>query len=184
MENKQERTSRFSDAEYGVMKTLFRDTDELLYLIRKIFFFGGLNDNEMKQAEVFRKEEVFSVLKRTFVPEICETDPYQQLTDTWLTLDLKDKMPSEVEVNIQARKRTNEMMRDAVERLKSPSSEKLSVLSYEPDEDSEENHISLVARNTFINGTTIQLANLKVMSKKGDETEEEKAKRLKANSSK
>jgi len=186
MENKtQERTSRFNEAEYGLLKTLFRDSDELLYLIRKIFFFGGLTEAEIKQAEIFKKEEVFNVLKKTFIPEISETDPYNQVIDTWMTLDLKDKLADEIGVQINARSRTNTMMEDAVNRLKNPSTEKVSVLAFTPvDGDDEENHTALVARNNFISGTSYQLANLKMMSKKDEKTSEELKEEQRKNSSK
>lgn len=184
MDTTKEKTSRFDDAEYGIMKSLFKDTDELLYLIRKIFLFGGLSENEVKQAEVFKKDDVFNVLKKVFIPEIIETDPYNNVMDTWLTLDLKDKMPEEIEVNIQARQRTNKMMDEAVDRLKNPPTEKITVLEFivEQHED-DENHTALLARNNFISGVSYQLSNLKIMSKKQNDTNEEILKKLKKNSS-
>jgi len=180
-----ERTSRFSDEEYGIMKSLFKDDDSLRYLIRKIFFFGGLDSNEIERAEkTFKKQEIFNIIKKVFLPEISNEDPLHQVTDLWATIDLKDRMLDDVNIQIHARGRANTMMREAVERLKNPSSDKLSVLDYEMIYDPTEDHVNLIARNTFINGVTIQLANLKVMSKKDEKTPEEKTETKKLDSSK
>ena len=179
------KTARFSDAEYGVLKSLLKDNDEILYLARKIFLFGGLSEAEIEQArEVFGKGEFYSILKKIFLPEISNDDPITQVTDLWVLVNLENKMPEEVEVEIQARKRVNDMLEGALQRLQNPSSDAIDVISYEPTDDATENHIALKARNLFINGITIQFANMRLMAKRQDETPEEAAKRANQNSSK
>jgi len=179
------KTSRYSEAEYGVLKSLLKDNDELLYLARKIFLFGGLTEAEIAQAkEAFGRGELHSILKKTFLPEISNDDPITQVTDLWAMVNLENKMPEEVEVEIQARKRVNEMLSDALKRLQEPTSEKIDLTAYSPSEDPTENHIALKARNLFINGMTIQFANLRLMARRESENPDEAEKRKNQNSSK
>ena len=179
------RTSRFTEEEYGIFKSLFGQSDELLYLMRKAMMFGGLNETEIDQLKaVFSKEEAFNAVRKTFIPEITPNDPITQVTDLWAMVDLANKMPDEIEAEIQARKRVNEKLNEAIERLRSPSSEALDLISFDPSEDPMQNHIALKARNLFINGITIQFANLRLMAKRDAENPDEAEKRRNQNSSK
>lgn len=74
MENKQGHQMRFSEKELSIIRNIFNGRDDLLKLLRKVF-----------------------------LPELDPELPIGQMIDLWMTLDIKDKPPEEVKIQLIAR---------------------------------------------------------------------------------
>ena len=176
-----EQTKRryISESEQALLKATFKDREDLLLIIRNLFFGLPLDENEVLQVKKLATPDVKKLLRKVFLPELQKDIPIGQSVDLWMTLQLggQDSL-----TQIAARRILIGAIKTALQLLEDPTGEKPS-LDVEKAEifNSEE---GLMARNSFIGHIEFQLNLILTLVNEPDETPEARAKRLKKDSMK
>lgn len=105
MARDKEQKMRFTDSELSLMKALFADNEELLFIIRKVLLQCELTELEEITLRKSITEPAHDILRKVFLPTLDPDAPIFQLTDMTLGLgaDIKDKTPEEAMPYIQAK---------------------------------------------------------------------------------
>ena len=187
VEQTKKQTMRFSDDEVSLIKSTFKDNQELSIAIRKVFLQKPLTAPELGMIMNLKdKKELLKVIRKTFLPTIDADAPFNQVVDLWMTLELKDKTPEIALPHIWARAMLIEYLEQQLKVLEGEREEKV---KFEDFVNIKETDISLmyarlITRNTIIQHTEMQLQQFEVLANLEDKTEDQiKAENLK-NSSK
>lgn len=191
MENKPKKpqTMRYSDDELRMIKLNFAENESLLLLMRKAMFQFPMTVEERELlANQFSSEEINKLMRKTFLPEIQENIPIGQSIDLWMTVEMRDKDPQRVMVDLLVRKRLIERLETGLECLKGVVPVDFDpIVKYSPNivmSESFDEYVKVNSRNTYISHIEQQLIQLKLLAGLKDETIEESKERLKKDSAK
>lgn len=180
---------RFNDTELSLIKNTFSgDNEEIITLIRKVFLQDKLTKNEINQlAFISENPKLLMLCKKTFYPEIEVDSPLHQMVDLWMTVDVKEKSPSEVVEGLKVRAKLSELILEGLQRLEEPKEKGgKNLVDYTPDftETDGDTFTRLVSRTAMIQHVEMQLAQLVLLAGQKEETVEETLTRLEKNSAK
>lgn len=191
MENKPKKpqTMRYSDDELRMIKSNFAENESLLLLMRKAMFQFPITVEERDLlSNQFSSEEINKLMRKTFLPEIQEDIPLGQSIDLWMTVEMRDKDPLRVMVDLLVRKRLIERLETGLECLKGVVPVDFDpVVQYSPNivmSESYDEYVKVNSRNTYISHIEQQLIQLKLLAGLKEETIEESKERLKKDSAK
>lgn len=191
MENKPKKpqTMRYSDDELRMIKSNFAENESLLLLMRKAMFQFPMTAEERELlANQFSSEEINKLMRKTFLPEIQDDIPLGQSIDLWMTVEMRDKDPQRVMVDLLVRKRLIERLETGLECLKGVVPVDFDpVVKYSPNivmSESYDEYVRVNSRNTYISHIEQQLIQLKLLAGLKEETIEESKERLKKDSAK
>lgn len=182
-----EQKMRFTDSELQTIKAVFADREDLLKLLRKVFQFVTLTDEEQALVKSAFQPETIKVLRKSFLPEIDVDAPINQVVDLWMTVDIKDKDTAQALITLRAREELIALLEDGIDRLKDPKGVFKSVAKFKlskTDDNIDKDVANLIARNTLITHIEQQLYQIKLLAGTKEETVEETKTRLLKNSSK
>lgn len=77
--------TRYNEAEMAVIESHFKNNDELLMAIRKVFLQGDLTDAEVKLLKTL-KEPVLNVIEKQVVPKLDTNAPFFMLSHNFIAL--------------------------------------------------------------------------------------------------
>lgn len=181
---------RFNGLELDLIKSLFSENEELLFLIRKVLLQFELTERENLILKNSINEDTYQLLRKTFLPEIDSEAPLFQLSDMRVALknDLTAKDVDGMGPLFEAKKLEIDYLNQQfkiLEGLESNPSQKIKLSDMARlDGDKYQNYVNLTAWNylmTYIDSYINELRNLANLKK---ETQEETIKRLRRNSAK
>lgn len=181
----------FNDQELALIKQVFAENEDLLYLVRKVLLQFELTAEEKKIIKSSITPEVFAVIKKRVYPDVMEDAPFSQLGDIYQTLtqDLKSKTVNEMAPLFDAKQLEVEYLDQQFARLKnidSKSADKIklndwaSLVGKEPYQ----RYVQTMARNFILGYVDPMLNLLKSIAGQKTETIEETKKRITRDSSK
>lgn len=178
---------RYSDKELEIIKSTFRDNEDLLLAIRKSFLQLSLDPIDVSMLNDLKdKRESLKVIRKSFLPTIEGDAPLHQVIDLWMTVEFKDKTPDMVLLVVKARELLieyiDQQLRILEGEIKSPKILFNSLVK--APETGEEAYINLTVRNTAISHCEMQLNQFLILAGEKDETVEEMKDRLLKDSSK
>lgn len=168
-----------SDNDIALLKSIFSDNDDLLKLVRNLFFGLELTAEEKELiVSTFKNDDARRLIRQRFIPYIRKDVPIGQTVDLWTGVDVKGKYKDEIYQSILGRKMLIEMTNKALGLLENPDDEKVS-LDFNPTVvDINDLQVELIARNTFISHVEMQLMMIKIIAGQKTETVEGAKKRL------
>lgn len=173
---------RYESNELALIKNVFHENSEILMAMRKVFFQVKLERSEMELLKpITQSKEVMALLRKTYLPELELDAPVGQLIDLWLTVDNAEKTPMEAVLALRVRERLMQHLEAGLKRFKDLGAPvKGIIVDYKPnfDQDDEEGYVEFIARNALITHTEFQLAQIRALSEKKEETVEEAKKRM------
>ena len=188
MKEKKVQTMRYSDDELRLIKANFAENEDLLMIMRKAFFQFPLDSDEINLLQSrFTDENMTRLMRKTFLPEIQADIPLGQSIDLWMTVEMRDKDPERVMVDLLVRRELITRIEVGLECLKGVIPVDFNpVISYVPNfkGDHLEEFVKVNSRNTYITHVEQQLVQLKLLAGLKDETVEEVKDRLKKDSTK
>jgi hypothetical protein len=183
---KKKQTMRYSDEELRIIKSAFAENDDLLRIIRKVFLQIPLDAVEMSVLVSLQKE-VLGILRKTILPTIEPNAPLHQVIDLWMTIDLKDKSPSEAKILFESRKKLIDYLDQQLEILEGKRKRttiKFAGLEDITEKTTDEMFIDMMVRNTIITHMEMQLDMLSRLAGLKEETPDQTMERLKKDSTK
>lgn len=149
--------SRISEAEKSLIQNTFGDREELLMLVRDLFFGFELNEVEVKSlTDLFNIPGMKKLLRKIFLPQLEKGIPLGQSLDLWMTVKLDQ--PDMAITNIGSRK----LMMNKLENALSLMDEvRVAAIDLVVRDFSVE---SLLARSSYIAHIELQLQVLKVLA--------------------
>lgn len=180
---------RFNDSELNLMKALFADNEDLLFVIRKVLLQFELLETEKNVLNKVVNETVFALLKKVFLPSLEADAPLLQLTDMRIALnvDLKGKTPFEASLLIKSKALEIKYLEQQFAILKDLDKKpkiKLDDLADLDVEDEDTALINITAWNYLVAYIDGNLQQVKFLAGKTEETVEQTKERLAKNSAK
>lgn len=181
--------TRFTDTEMSLLKGLFSDNLELLYIIRKVMLQFDLTPTENKTLRDAWNPQVKSILQEVFLPEIDPDVPLFQLTSMVIGLgsDIKGLSPEGALPMIKAKDIEIKYVAQQLEVLDGSTQKPkilLSDLSKTDGDDEDESFINLTAWNFLLSFIDTHIQEMKFLAGQKKETVEETKARLGRDSSK
>ncbi len=180
----------YNKQELDLIKAVFGNNEELLYIIRKVLLQFPMTEFETKMIKSSITPEVYAVIKKRLLPEMDADAPLTQLGDLYQSLnnDLKAKDVVAMAPLFAAKKIEIEYLEQQFKVLKdidAGSEQKIILddLKY-ITEDAEETYVKTTARNFLLSYVDSFLNMFKNMAGAKEETDEERTKRLTRDSSK
>lgn len=81
-----EQKMRFTDPELSLMKSLFAENTELLYILRKVMLQFGITEAEDVTLRKAMTDQAYALVCKTLLPQIDAEAPLFQLTDMHVSL--------------------------------------------------------------------------------------------------
>lgn len=183
MANKQ---MRYSDQELDLIKRTFADNEVLLRAVRKVMLQMPLNAVDLSMLLVFKKEDIMSLMSKTFLPQLDGDAPIGQEIDLWMTVSLENKNPEEAYPHIIARDILIRYIEQQLNCLKDTNAEvEIKFKDFiDVENDEFDVYANLIARNTMISHTEQQINMLNILAGMKSETVEETKERLSKDSNK
>lgn len=172
--------------EANLIKSVFAGNEELLKIIRSLFFGLKLKKEEKEAIRGLFKSHsgLLKIFKKKFNPELEKDTPIGQTIEMWSGVDIKGLPVYAITQAVFARKLLIEHTNKALALLEDPDGEQVD-LSYDPaDNKGDELHIKLVARNSFLSHVETQLSMIKLISDHKELTLDETLKKLQKSSNK
>jgi hypothetical protein len=180
----------YNQKQLELIKAVFADNEELIYIVRKVLLQFPLTDFETKMVKSSITPEVYEILRMRLLPDVNGDSPLTQLGDLYQSLnnDLKTKSVAEMAPLFAAKKIEIDYLTQQFEVLKdieAPVKIKIVLddLKY-ITEDAEETYVKTIARNFLLSYVDSFLNLIKNLAGTKAETAEEQEKRLKRDSSK
>ncbi len=167
-----------TEKEKSLLRNTFKDREDLLLAIRNLFFGFKLDEQEKLLIRSINNPEVHKLLRKMFLPELQKTDPIGQSIDLWMTVRMEDS--GIWYQTFKAREKLIQILQTALNFLKDPSSNSVDLSVSNPE--SPDLAWELIARNTFIAHTGIQLQAIRALANSKEETQAEIKERLKKDS--
>lgn len=179
---------RYSDEELRLIKSNFAENESLLLLMRKAMFQFPITPEERELlVSQFGTEEINNLMRKTFLPEIQADIPIGQSIDLWMTVEMRDRDPARVMVDLVTRKSLIKRIEVGLECLKGVTPLDFNpVIEYNLDLNANplDVYADINSRNTYISHVEQQLIQLKLLAGMKDETVEELKDRLQKDSTK
>ena len=182
---------RYTIEELGLVKSLFADSEDLLFIIRKVMLQFPLNEQEKAALKAVMNEQVSGLMRKTFLPTLDPDAPMFQLTDLRIALgtDIKDCSVDSAWPFIRAKDIEMDYLNHQLKVLDGNESsppilmEDLANLKLSRSK-REDLYINVVARNFLLSFIDSNLAQLKALAGRKEESVEETLSRLAKDSSK
>jgi len=162
----------YSKDELEIIIDTFFDNEELITAIRNHFFQFKLTDKEQEILKAFVPTDAYSILYKTFLPELNPDTPVGQSVDLWVSINTKEKLPEDSILEMKARIIVVSYLEEQFNRMFKGREElgdiQLSDLVYVKSKDTEAAYIELNARNEIlrqINGNLLNLRNIAFQNK-------------------
>ena len=166
---------RYTDSELAIIKNTFADNEEALMAIRKVFLQLPLDPIDKSFIDSIKdKKDLLAVLQKTFLPKLDGNAPIHQTIDLWMTIDLKDKTPDMLALEVKARGNLIDYLEQCLDVLAGKQKGGGIVFSSLTDfnKNPEQIYIDLLMRNTLIGHTEMQLNQLLVLAGRKEESVE------------
>ena len=176
----------YSNKDIDLIKSVFSENDELLVMLRKLFFGYELTTDEKKVVlSNFSNPETIEVLRRKVYSVNNLNTPIGQLTDFWLGVESQIFGASRDTIYqaIESKKLVIDMFVKGFNLLTNPDGEKVDT-NMSPMIESDPLGIKVIARNLYMKAIETALHSVKVIAGMKTETTEEAVKRLKDDSAK
>lgn len=173
---------RFDDKELLLIKSTFAENDGLLKQIRKHF----LQEETSKEVMGLSKDAK-AVLRKAFLPTIDTDAPIHQVVDLWLTLDLKEKSPEQLQEHAFVRQKLIKYLDDrltVLEGKKVKDEIDFNTLNIIDGKSALDVFINLNVRSILLMHVEQQLSQLEILGGTKEETPEQMKKRLLQDSAK
>lgn len=179
-----ERLMRPTDTQLELFKATFATNLEFLKTIRKVFLQLPLEQNEKDSLQYLLKDntDLLEALRMMFLPELDGDMPLGQNMDLWMTLDISNRLPEDAHLHLKSRKLLIDMLEAGLSELTDP--QESDKYQFKLTDDSEEDFINVIARNTFVSHIDQVLNQIKFLAGKKSETVEETKTRLAKDSTK
>lgn len=182
---------RFTDNELSLMKSVFADNEDLLFIIRKVLLQFELTSLERETLDKQLSDNMYELLRKTFLPTIDPDAPLFQLTDLVMSLtnDLKGRSQDEMYSQIIAKELEIRYLEQQFEVLKGNrllegiNLKDLGRLSGVRSKGLEE-YENITARNYILSYIDSNIQQLKFLAGKKEESVEETVNRLQKDSTK
>jgi len=178
---------RYSDDELSLMQNTFRDQEDVLRAVRKVFLQMPLDAIDKSVVETLRKQKAtLALIRKAFLPELDEKAPIHQLVDLWLTVDIKDKAPEDAWPHLLARQKVITFLEEQIVFLEKGIAPKMRLEALKGIEGKSpvEAYADIVARNTIVGHTEMQVSQFILLAGLNGESTEDVKKRLFQDSSK
>jgi len=176
----------YSNKDIDLIKSTFAENDELLVMLRKLFFGGKVTADEKKIiVSTFSNPDVVEVLRRKVYGINNFETPIGQLSDFWLGAESQVFGASRDTVYqaIKSKEVVLSMFIKAFDLLKNPDGERVSI-AVVIDLESDPLGVNLIARNLYMKAIESALHAVKTIAGMKSETAEEAVKRLQSDSTK
>lgn len=179
---------RFNSGEMQLIKDVFATNTELLFIIRKVFFQFELSAGEKLLLNAALAPDVYSLLKKTFLPELDSDSPLFQMSDMRVGLlsELRARDVDQMEPYFEAKKIEIDYISQQLEFMKDGNaSQKIKLKDLaEIGNDGYKNYVNLTAWNFLVSYIDTNVQQLKLLAGQQNETPEETLKKLQKNSPK
>ncbi len=189
MEKKQK--IRFTDTELSVIKSSFavseNDNDDLARALRKVMLQMPLDPIDVSILATIREQkELLAVIRKTFLPTLDSNAPFHQLIDMWLTVPLKDRKVEEAYTHLKSMQIVIDYKEQQLTFLEKGiiGEIELTKLGSLKGKQAERAYVEMLARNTIIQTTEMDISQLIILAGLKDETTDETMKRLEKDSMK
>lgn len=179
---------RYTPQELELIRTSFKERDDLLILFRRFLLQDEMTTEELEQVmKLGENKMMFGVLKKTLNPPLDKKAPINQTVDLFTGMDLQPTEISHAILAIKARKRAYDYLSqqfDALEGNLVDNPIQFDEMVDPTGKSDEEAYVDFVARN-FLAGyiETQGLRQLLILASM-DETPAERSERLRKNSNK
>lgn len=176
IKKEEKRINRFDDKELSIIKNTFRDNEDALKLLRKIFLQLPLSAlDEAVYINTFKgKEDLMKILRKTYLPQLDGDAPFSQVIDLWMTVDLKEKNLEEAMLIFKSRQLLIEYVEQQLNKIENFDTDeaiKLSDMIAFQDKMPDSAFIDLITRNTIIWHTEQQILMYNLMASQVEEDE-------------
>lgn len=176
----------YSEKDLALIKSAFAENEELLLVIRKLFFGESLSQEEKALiVDTFKNKDLVEVLRRKVYGLNNFSTPIGQLSDFWLGVESQIFGASRDTIYqaVESKKMVLEMFEKAFDLLSNPDGERV-VLTDVFTIDLDPLQVRLIARNLYMKSIETALLTIKTIAGTKNETVEETVKRLEKNSNK
>lgn len=181
---------RYTDEELGLLKAVFAEDNDKLYIIRKVMFQFPLTEAEKSALQAFMTEPVFAILRKTFLPYPDPDAPLFQIAHLNLALgaDTKTLSPDGAWPFFKAKELEIAYLEQQVKALNGESEQKI-VLSdltdlNHPKTQREQVWVNVTAWNWILSFVDSNIQQIKFLAGLKHETVEQTLVRLRTDSSK
>lgn len=181
---------RYTNPELALLKSLFADDVEKLYIIRKVLFQFELTDDERKKLDTFMNEEVYALVVKTFLPYLDPEAPLFQMSHLNLALgaDIKQLSPDGALPYIRAKKLEIDYVDQQLKALRGGKAKKIDLADLSDlsgaDKDPEQAYVNVIAWNWILSFIDSNIQQLKFLAGFKHETVEQTLTRLRQDSAK
>lgn len=185
---------RFTENDWDILRPIFKDNDNILKLLRKIFYHQDFNEEELKLMKLnFNgRKESLSLLRKLFQPEITTDEPIGNAGSRWIDRKFADYLANEMKPVILGRQDSIKWVEKGLNRIEDlinggNGKSEIVPLDINLTEDysgltSEDIKRKVVSIQEHTTQTENMLSILKVMCNLKKETEKEQIERLKKDS--
>jgi hypothetical protein len=185
---KEETKLMYSGKDIDIIKKVFADNDDLLIVVRKLFFGLDLTDAEKESIKgTFKDKDIRDVLQRKVYGLNDFTTPVGQLSDFWLGVETQvfGAGRDAIQQAVESKQIVFGMFEKAMALLENPDAEKVNInVAQLPDLMTDPLQVHLIARNLYMKAVETSLLTMKSIAGMKQETTEEAIKRLTKDSSK
>lgn len=174
---------KFSKDELDLIKSVFKGQPVLLKVIRKVFFQVELTESEKKIKETFKSEDLYTVLRKHFIPFLTDDWAIGHEYDCWTGMGLEQRLCENAVQMIQARGQTIQYLTEQLGVLfgKNEAVLKFVDLSNIQDKPAVEVFVNFISRSEIHARVQNSLRDLHALAEGGLSTEEQ-MKQLQKNS--
>jgi hypothetical protein len=176
----------YNEAELSMLKSIFSGNEELLIIIRKLFFGITLSENDKDTIKkTFQNPASREVLRKKVYGLDDYDTPIGQISDFWMGIEqqLFGAPVDTITQAVESKKLVLEMFRKAFLLLENPDGEKVDV-SIIPSIQEDPLQVGMIARCLYMKAIETSLTNIKVIAGAKEESIEQAMKRLLKNSAK
>lgn len=168
---------RISDTEKSLLKSTFKDRNDILLALRNLFFGFDLDERERGLITTMNTPAVRKLLRKMILPELEKDIPIGQSIDLWMTVQIHSL--DEFQTQVSARMKLIRKVETALSMLETPGIGKVDLKFKDTIA-----HDDLISRNNFITHIEAQLLAIRTIVNQLDETPEQKAERQRKDSAK
>lgn len=178
----------YTEAEISLIKATFCENDELIRQIRNFFLELSTKEEDANVKLQFTAgSDAYKLLKKTLLPELDGNAPMFQLMDLLLPTEIKGKTADTIIPDIAAREIMIDYLNGKFDNLCGmDSTDRIAFAEFTNFENktSEQIHHELFARNNLISLIELQLQKLLILAGKKEDVADQKAAKIKKDSSK
>lgn len=172
--------------EVKLIQSTFAGNERLLITIRSLFFGLPMTKTEKESVRsAFKADLLRKIFWKRFRPSLDNRDVgIGQTVDLWAGVDIRGQSRDAIYQSVMARKLLIDYTEKALKLLENPEGEIVD-LNYDPELNiSDQLHVKLVARNSFLSHIENQLSLIKLIADQKVESVDEAKARIVKNSNK